>query len=84
MDDKLSGKKSWTMIRTSIVWIIPLIRYICVIILQNMKWKKMKDLAQWKYHLFVETNTSRIEYSRFFFLNRIFHAESYNEALEKY
>lgn len=46
--------------------------------------KKMKDLAQWKYHLFVETNTSRIEYSRFFFLNRIFHAESYNEALEKY
>lgn len=44
----------------------------------------MKDLAQWMYHLFVETNTSRIEYSRFFFLNRIFHAESYNEALEKY
>lgn len=25
-----------------------------------------------------------IECSRFFFLNRIFHAESYNEALEKY
>lgn len=58
--------------------------YLCNYFTKYEMKKKMKDLAQWMYHLFVETNTSRIEYSRFFFLNRIFHAESYNEALEKY